>query len=142
MPKKPSTLLVMKDYPPMSSRRWYPLGVDAVSRMNKGEIRFDLSVLSEPKQAGRKVVHRVPAVLAPNSPLSQFLADGFGIHLGDNEPLDLATLAGRSLRARFTKPGDTGAQEVAAVRPCDGADHACRTTVDMNDDQEVTGGLG
>jgi hypothetical protein len=119
MPKKPSTVLIMRDYQPVSSRRWYAVTVRTVAPEGRGIVCFSLSIIDAPEQAGRQVVHRIPAVLAPHSPLCRFLADAFGIRLAENEPLDLATLAGRLFRVKFTRPDSAGVPAIAAVRQLD-----------------------
>jgi hypothetical protein len=137
MPKKPSTVLVMKDYRPMSTRRWYMVIVAEVSLQGKGMVCFELLISDAPEQAGRRVVYRIPAVLAPDSPLHRF-----GIRLAEGEPLDLATLVGRVLRARFSKPGAAGAQDIAAVEQFDAAVNNRSPVPDAGAIQEANDGLG
>ncbi len=142
MPKKPSTVLVMKDYQPMSSRRWYTVTVQDVVPEGRGMLCFDLSIVGAPEQAGRRIVHRIPAVLAPNSPLCQLLINGFGIRLAENEPLDLATLTGRAFRVRFTKAGDAGVQDIAAAQQIDAIGDGPSQAGGTGGDQEIARGLG
>jgi len=142
MPKKPSTVLSMKDYQPVSSRRWYTVTVRTVAPEGRGIVGFALSIIDAPEQAGRQVVHRIPAVLAPHSPLCRFLADAFGIRLAENEPLDLATLAGRLFRVKFTRPDSAGVPPIAAVRQLDAAASTPPRPPGTPGDQEANRGLG
>lgn len=116
MPKKPSMVLTMADYPRLSTRRWYKVTVGRVS-IEKPGVVIELFFVEAPEQAGRQIVHSLPAVLAPGSPLCEFLSKSFGLVLSQNEQVDLSSLVGRQLEARFTKPDRLGVQAVAAVRP-------------------------
>lgn len=117
MPKKPSTRLVMQAYRRLPSRRYVKLNVKSVSRPSKEFIRFEFGILDDSRQAGRTVVHDLPALLAPSSPLQTFLADGFDIRLATGQSVDLATLVGRVVRARFSKPKNGNEQALMAIRP-------------------------
>jgi len=118
MPKRASTVVVMHDYQSFSSRRWYVLAVQKTCRAARGTIRIEMTVIDDPSQAGRVVGHEVPAIVAPGSPLSVFLKDGFDIELKANEPFDLAMLVGRRVEVRFTKATAGQVQSIAAVRSC------------------------
>jgi hypothetical protein len=142
MPKKPSTVVVMRDYPPLSRRRWYTFTVQGVTLEPKGRVCLELLIVDAPEQAGRRIVHRIPAILAPGSPLCRLLADGFGICLAENEPLDLATLTGRVVQARFTKPVAGGVQDIAAVRQLAPAGAGAAQPADRCAGQEAPHGLG
>ena len=144
MPKKPSTDFVMQDYPALPSRRWPKLAVRGVCRTSKGSISFELSVLDDPKQSGRVIIHDVPAVLAPNSPLHRFLEDGFGIRLARGEHFDMATLVDRVLLARFSKAQEGNDQTIAAIKACEQSaqgQHAAPAK-SAAQDQEAASGLG
>lgn len=117
MPRKPSTVVVMKGYQPFSSRRWVRVKVAEAGRTGREALQLTFSVEEEPNQAGRTIVHSLPALLAPGSPLGRFLANGFGICLTENEPFDLTTLVGRTIEAKFSKAEDGEAQVIIAVRP-------------------------
>jgi|GEM_PF-2345208 len=142
MPKKPSTVFVMQNYQPLSSRRFYKLAVKAVSRLSKAGVRFELSALDDPQQAGRTIIHDVPAVLAPNSPLCEFLAAGFGLRLAEGQSLDLATVVGRVLQARFSKARGGNEQKIAAIRFSEEPDQNTGPTTRTFEEQERTRGLG
>ncbi len=116
MPRKPSTVVPMQSYPAFSSRRWYQVSIESVSRPGKTMIRIVLSILNDPRQAGRKVTHDIPALLAPGSPLHEFLVGGFGIRPAANEQVDLLTLLGRVADARFMPVRDGGEPQIAAFR--------------------------
>lgn len=116
MPRKPSTTIPMQSYPPFSSRRWYAATFDSVARPGKLLIQIVLSILNDPRQAGRKVTHDLPALLAPGSPLHEFLANGFGIRPTANEQVDLTTLVGRTVDVRFTPARDGSEQLISSVR--------------------------
>ena len=88
MPKKPSTVLVMQAYRPLSSRRFYQVEFKTVCCRTGVNVRVELAILDDPQQAGRTVAHDLPAVLAPDSPLCEFLAEGFGIRVTENESFD------------------------------------------------------
>jgi hypothetical protein len=119
MPKKPSMHMVMHAYRPLSTRRWHTIEVRAVRKAKVG-VCFELAILGDPHQAGRTVDHCLPAVLTPNSALSRFLGDGFGVRPSEREPFDLATLVGRRFQARFDKGTDGRFQAIVAVRPFSG----------------------
>lgn len=142
MPKKPSTILVMQDYGPLSSRRWFRLTVSDIGRVSKTAIRFELRILDDPRQTGRTIVHELPAILAPHSPLCEFLAEGFGIRLAENESFDLAALTGRNLEARFTRSREGHPQMIAAVRPSDDGDRSSRPEESTFGEPEASDGLG
>ncbi len=44
MPKRVSTILVMQDFSPFSTRRWYGLAVQKAGRVGRGTIRIELTV--------------------------------------------------------------------------------------------------
>ncbi len=116
MPKKPSTVVVMAAYAALSSRRWIKLRVAEVARSGRENLQLSLSIEDEPSQAGRMILHEVPVVLAPRSPLMRFLEDGFGVRLTENQPFDLTMLVGRMVETRFSKALDGQAQVIVAVR--------------------------
>lgn len=117
MPKKPSAVVVNKGYPMLPTRRWSKCALVNAGRSGRDMIRFELSILNEPSQSGRMILHEVPAVLAPSSPLSRLLEEGFGVRLLENQPFDLTTLLGRLVETRFSKPVDGQTQSIVAVRP-------------------------
>ncbi|MCC6359275.1 MAG: hypothetical protein IT450_11065 [Phycisphaerales bacterium] len=51
MPRKPSTVLVMRDYPPFSPRRWYAAEVAGVN-VGVRNVAFTLLVDDSADQAG------------------------------------------------------------------------------------------
>ncbi|MCB9852824.1 MAG: hypothetical protein H6819_06990 [Phycisphaerales bacterium] len=116
MPRKPSTIIPMQSYPAFSSRRWYAATVESVARPGKPLVRFVLSLLNDPRQAGRQVTHDIPALLAPGSPLYHFLANGFDVHPTTKDQVDLTTIVGRVVELRFTPAGDNDVQSVSSVR--------------------------
>lgn len=116
MPKRASTVVIMEAYASFSSRRWYGLVVKKIGRAGRGTIRIEMTVIDDPSQAGRVVGHEVPAIVAPGSPLSVFLKDGFDIELKANEPFDLAMLVGRRVEVRFTEALSGQLQAITAVR--------------------------
>jgi len=119
MPRKSVMKLTMQDHPPLSSRRWSILVVQTVLKLNRSMLRFELGVLDDDRQAGRTVFHNLPAVLTPNSPLSRFLADAFGVRLSERESYELTTLVGRRFQARFDKGVEGTLQAIVAVRSFD-----------------------
>jgi len=121
MPKKPSTCMVMRSHPPLSARFWYTLVVLAIRRVNRGCVGFELGVVGDLRQAGRTIIHNLPAILTPNSPLARFLIDGFGMHLAERQSFDLATLIGRRFQARFDGGVEGRFQAIVAIRPFNGA---------------------
>jgi hypothetical protein len=141
MPKKPSMHVVMQNYPLLSTRRWHMMEVLAVRKMKVG-VCFELAVLDDPHQAGRTLAHNLPAVLTPNSPLSRFLADGFGVHLTEHQSFDLATIVGRQFQARFDKGADGHFQAIVAVRPFNGTVVQPDQVNRVLNQQEQTNGLG
>ena len=116
MPKKPSTLFVMREYPSLSTRKYHKMTIEDVRRPGKAKVHFRLRVLDNPDQAGRTITYELPTVMAPGSPLCKFLADGFGIHLDKGQSLDPATLIGRALEARFSRRGKSHDQQIEGVR--------------------------
>lgn len=116
MPKKATMCFVMQDYPPLSSRRLYNLGIQAVHKSKAG-VRFELAVLDDPRQVGRTVLHHLPAVLTPKSPLARFLVDAFAVRLSERQSIDLAQFVGRRLLARFDKCLDGCLQAIASIKP-------------------------
>jgi len=142
MPRKPCTLLVMQDYPPLSPRRWHPLIVQAVRKISRAAVRLEMGVADDEHQAGRTIIHELPAVLTPNSPLSRFLADAFNVHLSENQPFDLAALVGRRLQARFDKGVDGRFQAMVDVRSCKEATAQTKEVNKVSPKQEENDGLG
>lgn len=142
MPKKPSTCMVMQPHSPLSPRFWYTSIVLAVHRANRACVGFEFGVVGDDRQAGRTVVHNLPAILAPNSPLSRFLVDGFGIHLAERQPFDLATLVNRQFQARFDKGVQGRFQAIVAIRPFNGAVAQPGQVAAVPEQQEQTNGLG
>lgn len=128
MPKQPSTLFTMQDYPTLSIRFFYTLIVQSVHRANRAGVQFELGVVEDVRQAGRTVVHNLPAVLTPQSPLSLFLAEAFNIRLSERQSFDLTKLVGRRLQARFDKGINGSLQAIAAVRPFPGDTDAADQT--------------
>lgn len=116
MPKKPSRVVVMAAYAALSSRRWIKLRVAEVARSGREKLQLSLSIEDEPSQVGRMILHEVPALLAPGSPLTKFLEGGFGVRLTENQPFDLTTLIGRTVETRFSKAADGQAQVIVDVR--------------------------
>jgi len=140
MPRKLCTLFVMKANRPLSERRWYPLDVKAIRR-TRAAVRFELGVVGDEQQAGRTIIHDLPAVLTPNSPLSRFLADAFNVRLSEKQSFDLATLVGRHFQARFDKGVEGRFQAMVAVRPSNGT-AAQAEPVNKVSTKEQTDGLG
>jgi len=81
-------------------------------------LRFVLTVLDDPRQAGRIINHDLFTVLTPNSPLCRFLVEAFNVRLSEQQSFDLAHLVGRSFQARFDKGAEGCFQAMVAVRPC------------------------
>jgi hypothetical protein len=142
MPKRTSTVVIMRRYPPLSSGRWYTAAVQAVSLERKRTVCFEFTIVSTTAQAGRRVVHRLPAVLAPGSPLCAALARGFRIRVAENESFELATLTGRAVRVRFTQPDANGGQEIDALQALGTNEPGDAPPTGGPDDEEVHDGLG
>jgi hypothetical protein len=93
------------------------LAVKAIRKQTRGIVRFELEVLDDAQQAGRTVVHDLPAVLTPTSPLCRFLADALRVCLPQGQSFDLASVAGRQFQARFDQGVEGCLQAIVAVRP-------------------------
>ncbi len=103
MPRKPNLKLTMTTRPPLPTRAWLLLVLNAV-RATKGDlIEFEFAVVDDPKQLGRVVLHHVGSLLADRTPLWRLLDDCFGIRLREGQELDLLTLIGRECEAKFDK---------------------------------------
>lgn len=116
MPRKPPTVLVMRDDPPLSSKRWYGVVIAAVIGGVR-EITLQLAIRDPAEHAGREVTHRLPAVLTPNSQLGAFLRDGLVVEPAQGESFDLNSLVGRQLEIRLSQTEPPAAYVVTAVRP-------------------------
>ncbi|MBP7935816.1 MAG: hypothetical protein KA354_14305 [Phycisphaerae bacterium] len=117
MPRKPSSLMIMQEYPPLPTRGWLILVVLAVRRLSRIVVRFELGVIEDVRQAGRILNYDLPAVLTPNSPLCRFLADGFRVRVADGQSFELKSLVGRRFQARFDQGADGCLQAIVAARP-------------------------
>ena len=117
MPKKPKIELRMTGYPPFSTCRWQLLAVAEVGSAGRGTVQFVLTPVDNPGQAGRRCHHDLPGVLAPGSPLAEFLRAALGVAIAAGQTIDLAKLAGRRVMAKFGEPRADGEQPIVAVKP-------------------------
>jgi hypothetical protein len=143
MPKKPSLLISMQDRPPLSTRRWHTLEVQRVHKQARGLVRFEIGVLDDARQAGRTVLHDLPAVLTPGSPLCRFLDAAFRVHPSQGQSFDLATVLNRRFQARFDQGVEGCLQVIVAVRPFEHRTVVPATNVnEPNEKKEQGDGLG
>lgn len=118
--KRSGLVLVMQDYPPLSSRCWYELAITNVVRTDAETVEFEFEVVGDARQAGRLVLWNMAALLVPQSPLAAFLKAAFELTPAREEPVDLADLLDRRLPAKFAKAEGANQQRIAAFGPSAG----------------------
>ena len=118
--KRSGLVLVMQDYPPLSSRCWYELAITNVVRTDAETVEFEFEVVGDARQAGRSVLWKVTVLLVPRSPLTAFLKAAFGLTPAPEESVDLADLLGQRLQAKFAKADGGDQQRIVSFGPSAG----------------------